>query len=90
MTNFVDQNKDVAMAVRRGANVSQQGQLANFFALIVTKEVEILLIVVTVKKEILGCLDLWYHTLAVENVRSAQGLAQSFTAAIADMEAECK
>ena len=48
MTNFVDQNKDVAMAVRRGANVSHS-KYANIFALIVTKELEIMLIVETVK-----------------------------------------
>ena len=89
MTSFVVQHKDVAMAVRRVANVSHS-MYANFFVLIVTKEVEILRIVETVKKEILGCQERYNHTLAVENVRSAQGLAQSFTAAIAAMEAECK
>ena len=89
MTVFVDQDRDVAMAVKRGANVLHS-MYANIFALIVTKELEIMHIVETVKKEMLEWQDRWYHTLAVENVRSAQGLAQSFTAAIAAMEAECK
>jgi len=89
MTVFVDQDRDVAMAVRRVANVLHS-MYANIFALIVTKELEIMHIVETVKKEMLEWQDRWYHTLAVENVRSAQGLAQSFTAAIAAMEAECK
>ena len=89
MTIFVDQNRDVAMAVRKGANVLHS-MYGNIFALIVTKELEIMHIVETAKKEMLEWQDRWYHTLAVENVRSAQGLAQSFTAAIAAMEAECK
>ena len=48
MTVFVDQDRDVAMAVKRGANVLHS-KYAIFFALIVTKGLEIMLIVETVK-----------------------------------------